>query len=267
MLKESFRSRVTNRSKPLIGTLIFEFFTPGIGHILRQAGCDFAIVDMEHSGLDYGELKRVVRYFEAADLACVVRIPAPGEHIGRALDVGADAIMVPMVGSEAAAAEIVHSAKYHPAGARGIAQQIGHDRYRSIAMVENLSRANLETAVFAQIETVDGVKNAKSIASVQGVDCVWLGHADLSASLGRPGEFDTSTFKTAVADVVEAARSSGKAAGRLVGDAEAAAAAGEAGFTLLSYSADVKLLFNALRDGLVRSRAAMTPPTSARKVE
>ncbi len=225
MLKESFRDRVANRPNALIGTLLFEFFTPGIGHILREAGCDFAIVDMEHSGLDYGELKRVVRYFEAADLACVVRIPAPGEHIGRALDVGADAIMVPMVGSEAAAAEIVRSAKYHPAGARGIAQQIGHDRYSSIAMVENLSRANLETAVFAQIETADGVKNAKTIASIQCVDCLWLGHADLSAALGRPGDFDTSTFKTAVAAVVEAARSSGKAAGRLVGDAAAAAAA------------------------------------------
>ena len=87
-----------------IGTFVCEFATPGIGYILKNAGLDFVFLDMEHSGFDVSTLKSVLRYFEAADLPCLVR-PAGKDYydMARMLDIGAQALCLPMVSSAAEA--------------------------------------------------------------------------------------------------------------------------------------------------------------------
>ncbi len=88
----------TPRTK--VGTFLFEFATPGIGQILKAAGADFAVLDMEHTGFGFDTVRQVVRYLQAADLPSIVRVPSQSRHhISRALDAGADAIMVPIVSS------------------------------------------------------------------------------------------------------------------------------------------------------------------------
>lgn len=234
-----------------VGTMVFEFVTPGIGHILKSAGADFAILDMEHGGLDFSQLKNALRFFEAANLPAIVRVPTTETSvIARALDIGADGIMAPMVGSAEQARAIVAAAKYHPLGRRGIAQQIGHDRYRVVPLAENLARGNRSTAIFVQIETIEGVSAADAIAAVDGVDGLWLGHGDLSASLGAPGDFSSPAFTQAVKSIRAAAMNHGKALGRLVPDVAAANAAVTEGYGFLAYSADIKLLHNALRSAI-----------------
>ncbi len=256
MLHNGLRSHI-EANRLTIGTMLFEFFTPGIGHILKNAGCDFAIADMEHSGIGFGDLRAVVRYFEAAGLPSVVRIPTSrSDDVSRAFDIGADAILIPMVGTALEAEDIVSAAKFHPRGQRGIAVQIGHDRFREMDFNENLAASNGRTAILVQIETVEGVRNADAIASVDGVDCLWLGHGDLSASLGTPGNFDTEEFKSAVDTITSAAKNNGKMSGRLVPDAEAARRAGAQGFQLIALSADVKLLHRALQDGVAAIKDA-----------
>ena len=81
---------------PKFGHFIVEFATPGIGHILKSAGCDFVLFDLEHSGFHFETVKSVVRYFEAAQLPAIVRTPSREyQHIARAMDMGAEGLMLP----------------------------------------------------------------------------------------------------------------------------------------------------------------------------
>ena len=83
-----------------LGHFIVEFATPGIGQILKAAGCDFTLFDTEHSGFGFETIKSVLRYMQAADLPTIVRVPSKEyHHIARAADMGAEGIMLPMVGS------------------------------------------------------------------------------------------------------------------------------------------------------------------------
>ena len=195
-LKEMARSRELK-----LGHFIVEFATPGIGQILKAAGCDFTLFDTEHSGFGFETIKSVLRYMQAADLPTVVRVPSKEyHHIARAADMGAEGIMLPMVGSAAEARQILDCMKYVPIGRRGVALGIAHDRYMPGPTMEKLAEANRKTTLFAQIETREGVHNAAAIAAVDGVDCLWVGHFDLSCSLGIPGQFDHKDFTDAIAD-------------------------------------------------------------------
>ena len=178
--------------QPKFGHFIVEFATPGIGHLLKEAGCDFALFDTEHSGFGFETIKSAIRYFEAAQLPAIVRVPSKAyDQVARAADMGAEAVMVPMVDTAEEARDLVSYLKYTPAGRRGVALGIAHDCYRSAGSVgERLAAANERTCLFAQIETASGVENANAIAAVNGVDCLWVGHFDLSASLGIPGQFE-----------------------------------------------------------------------------
>src|SRR6516165_389343 len=151
------------------------------------------------------------------DLPIIIRAPSKEyHHIARAMDMGAEGLMLPMVGSVAEASHILKSMKYPPEGGRGVALQVSHDRYRPGAVGEKFAAANRRSTLFCQIETAEGVKNADAIAALPGVDCLWVGHFDLSVSLGVPGEFGSKTFSDAIAKVSHATRRHGKALGRLV---------------------------------------------------
>ena len=190
-----------------VGHFIVEFATPGIGHILKGAGCDFVLFDTEHSGFGFETMKSALRYLQAADLPAIVRVPSKEyHHIARAADMGAEGIMLPMVGTADEARHIIDCMKYTPVGHRGVALQIAHDRYRAGAVMDKLAAANDFTTLFAQIETREGVENADAIAAVDGVDCLWVGHFDLSCSLGIPGQFDHPDFLEAIAVVTEACK-------------------------------------------------------------
>ena len=96
-----------------VGHFIVEFATPGIGHIMKSAGCDFVLFDTEHSGFGFETVKSAVRYMQAADLPAIVRVPSKEyHHIARACDMGAEGVMLPMVGSAAEAKHILNCMKY-----------------------------------------------------------------------------------------------------------------------------------------------------------
>jgi 2-keto-3-deoxy-L-rhamnonate aldolase RhmA len=241
---------------PKFGHFIVEFATPGIGHILKSAGCDFVLFDLEHSGFHFETVKSVVRYFEAAQLPTIVRVPSKEyHHIARAMDMGAEGLMLPMVSSADEARQIVHSMKYHPEGGRGVALQVAHDRYRPGAVAEKFAATNKRTTLFCQIETADGVKNADAIAAVEGVDCLWVGHFDLSVSLGIPGQFDHKDFRKAIDKTIAATVKRKKSLGRLVPTVEQGIEFYGMGFDFICYSGDVWVLHNALAEAMARLRA------------
>ena len=240
-----------------VGHFIVEFATPGIGHMLKNAGCDFVLFDTEHSGFHHETIKSVLRYFEAARLPAIVRVPSKDyHHIARAADMGAEGIMLPMVNDEREARHILDCMKYVPEGARGVALGVAHDRYQGGAVLEKLAAANARTTLFAQIETRAGVGSAHAIAALDGVDCLWVGHFDLSASLGIPGQFDHPDFLAAIDAVVQACRRHGKAVGRLVPDVATGADYFAKGFDFLCYSGDVWVYQAAVKAGIDGIRAA-----------
>lgn len=249
---------------PKLGHFIVEFATPGIGHILKSAGCDFVLFDTEHSGFGMDTIKNAVRWFEAAELPMICRVPSKDYHdISRALDMGAEGIMIPMVGSAKEARHLVDCMKYPPVGRRGVALQVAHDRYRPGGTLEKLNAANARTTLFAQIETAEGVDNVDQIAATDGVDCLWVGHFDLSASLGIPGDFGHKKFTDAIAEVVKASKKHKKALGRLVPTVESGIDINALGFDFVCYSGDVWVLHNALAEAIGKLREGTAANASA----
>src|SRR6476469_10701618 len=155
-LKSMARSRAVK-----LGHFVVEFATPGIGHILKASGCDFVLFDLEHSGFHFETVKSAIRYFEAAQLPVIVRVPSKEyHHIARAMDMGAEGLMVPMVNDAAEARAILDCMKYVPEGKRGVALGVAHDHYLGGAVMDKLAAANRRSTLFAQIETAAGVENA-----------------------------------------------------------------------------------------------------------
>jgi len=254
-MTSGFRAMLAER-RLKAGTSVFEFDSPGIGHILKACGAEFMFLDMEHSGFGMDTLKRMLRYCEAAELPALVRPPSKSvHHIARALDAGADGLMLPMVADAAEAQAIVQAMKYVPDGSRGVALGIAHDRYRPGPVTDKLNAANDSTAMIALIETAEGVRNVDEIAAVEGLDALWVGHFDLSCSLGIPGQFDHPDFTAAIDQVLAAGARSGKALGRLVGTPDEGVSCYAQGFDVLCYSGDLWLLQAALGQGLAELRA------------
>ena len=251
----SLKAMARSKSAKL-GSFIVEFATPGIGHILKASGCDFVLFDMEHSGFSIETVKQNIRYFEAAGVRMIVRVPSKDyDHIARVCDMGAEGIMLPMVNNAEEARRILDSIKYVPDGKRGVALGVAHDNYRNLGTVaERLMAANRRTTLFCQIETVDGVENADAMAAMDGVDCLWVGHFDLSASLGIPGDFGNKIFIDAIAKVAAATKRHGKALGRLVPNVETGIEYNKLGFDFICYSGDVWILQGALTDAVGKLR-------------
>ncbi len=253
-LKQMARERTVK-----VGHFIVEFVSPGIGYLLKNAGCDFVLFDTEHSGFHNETIKSALRYFEAAGVPVIVRVPSKEyHHIARALDMGAEGLMVPMVNDAKEARAILDCMKYVPEGKRGVALSVAHDHYTSGAVLEKLAAANRRTTLFAQIETAAGVKNAEEIAAVDGVDCLWVGHFDLSASLGIPGKFDHPKFKDAIARTYAACRKHEKAYGRLVPDVATGVEIFGQGFDFVCYSGDVWVFQSALKSAVSAVRDGCT---------
>ena len=253
----SLRALLDSDAVP-VGHLVFEFATPGIGYLLRNAGADFLLFDLEHSGFGFETAKLAVLSARAADLPIIVRVASHDtKDLARACDAGADGVMAPLVHSAAEAKAIVDAVKYPPQGRRGVGQLQMHDRYRAGPFAEKARAANDAMCVIVQIESGAGADDADVIAAVPGVDCLWVGHMDLSCSLGAPGQFDTPKFRAAVDNVIAATRRHGKRAGRMARTVDEAAALAAAGFDCLALGSDTQVYQTALAQGIGDLRARL----------
>jgi len=242
-----------------IGTFIFEFATPGIGHIAAVSGCEYVVIDMEHSGFGFDTVRQTIRYVQAAGLPAYVRVPSKQrEDLSRVMDIGADGVMVPFVSSVEQARHVLDCVKYAPTGKRGVAMGFAHDRFvpPALPLAEHFAGHNARTVVMLQIEDGRGAEAADAMAAIDGVDCLWIGHFDLSVSLGVPGLFERPEFVRAVDLTLAACRKHGKSAGRLAATVEQCAALYRQGFDYIALENDVGLLRNALSQGMSALRAA-----------
>jgi 2-dehydro-3-deoxyglucarate aldolase/4-hydroxy-2-oxoheptanedioate aldolase len=231
------------------GAMVFEFFSPGIGQILVQAGAEYALFDMEHTGLGLETVKSMVAACRGLPLAPMVRVPRGEYHfLARALDVGAEGVMVPMVESVEQARAIAEATHYPPKGRRGAAFGFAHDHYSMTGDVGATMRAaDARNLIIAQIETERGLDAVEAIAAVEGIDCLWLGHFDLTSFLGIPGQFDHPKYLAAIERIVAAGRKHKKALGYLASSQEAALRHRRLGFNLLAAGTDQAILINGVK--------------------
>jgi 2-dehydro-3-deoxyglucarate aldolase/4-hydroxy-2-oxoheptanedioate aldolase len=240
-----------------LGAMVFEFFTPGMPQICANAGARFVMFDMEHTGLGFETLKIQCALCRGIGVVPMTRVPRGEYHfIARALDVGALGVMVPMVGTADEAAHIVSCARYPPQGRRGAAFGFAHDDYQGGNVGEKIAAIHARTLLIAQIETVEGLGNVEAIAAVPGIDVLWLGHFDLTNSMGIPGMFEHPDYLDAVARIVAACNRERKVAAFLATDERSSRAALARGFRMLAYGVDHLLLQDALRAGLAILREA-----------
>lgn len=234
-----------------IGTFMFEFHSAGVARVAAAAGAEFAIFDMEHTGWSVETIRILCATTHGTDMLPLVRVPATEYHfIARALDMGAHGVMVPMVESVEQAEKIVNSAKYPPVGQRGCAFGIGHDDYKGGDVVEKMTSANEQQLLIAQIETSSGLENVEAIAAVDGIDVLWIGQSDLSASIGIPGQFDHPDFLAAMDRVVAACNANGKIGGLMPTTLDFAEVCVQKGFRMLAWSGDVWIYQTGLKAGM-----------------
>jgi 2-keto-3-deoxy-L-rhamnonate aldolase RhmA len=235
------------RGETVFGQMVLEFFTPGIALMMDRCGLEFCIYDMEHGRCDISLAAQMIASCSGTGVAPMVRVPdlntAP---LSRMLDIGAKGIMIPRVEAGAQMRDIVAQLKYAPEGRRGVALGITHDRFRA-ADAGYFARANDETMVIALIETVRAFDHLDDILATPGLDVAWMGHYDLTVSMGIPAQFDHPRFLELMDRLADRCRHFGVAAGFLPATPDETVRWIRRGFRAISLGSDIGVYVNALK--------------------
>ncbi|MEZ5796640.1 MAG: aldolase/citrate lyase family protein [Paracoccaceae bacterium] len=200
--------------------------SPSIVEMCGFAGFDFVVIDQEHGPAGTETLENMVRAAEASGTAALVRVPWGDRWlIQRALDAGAQGVVVPHVTSAEEARAIVRACHYPPLGYRGLASTARGGRHGNVALDQHLRNGAERVTVIVQIEDREALPHVMEIAAIEGVDSLFIGPADLSASLGQPGNFGHPDVAAAIDAIIADARAAGNAVvSCFVKDADDAAA-------------------------------------------
>ncbi|HEX6383706.1 MAG TPA: aldolase/citrate lyase family protein [Anaerolineae bacterium] len=248
----TFRHQLLSQ-QPLVGTLL-TLPSPDVAEILASTGFDWLFLDLEHSPMNARDAQALLQ--AAGNVPCLVRVETRDETgIRKALDIGAQGIIVPQVNSAEDAARIVSLARYSPQGTRGVGLARAHGY--GLKFQEYVQRANDETAVVIQIEHATGVANVDAILAVPGIDTVLIGPYDLSGSLGKLGAVNDPEVQAAIDKVLDSCRRHNITAGIFAATAAEAQKHLDRGFSLLAVATDALLLGRAAVEALeaLKSRA------------
>lgn len=229
-------------SKPPIGTWISSA-SPLVAEAVGHAGFDWGVVDMEHAPLDMMNVVHLLQALGNTRMVGVVRVPwNDAVLVKRVLDAGATTVLFPFVQNAAEAARAVAATRYPPAGQRGISGMSRASRFGSVPGY--LKTADAGMAVIVQIETPQALSQLEAIASVDGVDAVFMGPADLSASMGHVGQFTHPAVMQAMADAARRCKAIGKPIGTVGATPEVVTQYRAMGYDYLAVSSDMGLLMS-----------------------
>ena len=251
-------STASLRRRALAGETVFGLFldlaSPFAAELCARAGYDWLLIDLEHGGATEADLLGLLQATEVGGAAALVR-PQSGERlrIGRALDLGAEGIMVPRLDSAEQVREAVTFLRYPPAGVRGVALRTRGAGLGRVAHA-NVGRVHEAIVGIVQIESLGALNEAEAIAAIDGVDVLFVGPADLTHSLGIPGQFESARYREALETVVAACRAHGKSPGILVYDTAVVPGLLEMGFRFVGIGADGALVADGARAALAAVR-------------
>lgn len=261
--------------RPQIG-LWLGLADPYCAEILAGVGYDWLLIDGEHAPNDLRSTLAQLQAIASARSALphgqvashpVVRVPLGTGEAGTALikqclDLGAQTLLVPMVDTPEQAAQIVRAAKYPPEGIRGMGSALARAS-RWQAYPNYVHEANAQVCVLVQAETVLAMRHLDAIAATPGVDGVFIGPADLSASMGHPGNPGHPAVEAAILDGIARIRQAGKAAGIIANTESTARQWLDAGALFVAVGTDTILLKGAASEVLQRFRTHGTPTAPA----
>jgi 2-keto-3-deoxy-L-rhamnonate aldolase RhmA len=237
-----FRQRLLGGER-LVGTMV-TLDSPEVVEILVLVGFDWLFFDAEHAPLGDGSMQRMIQ--AAGKTPCVIRLPDHGESsVKRALDMGAAGIIVPQVNTAEQAEKIVGYSRYAPEGMRGVG--VGRAQGYGLNFNEYVAQANENIAVIVQAEHIAAVEDIHDIASVEGLDAVFVGPYDLSASLGKLGQVEDAAVIEAIDRVERVCTTLGKRLGIFAMSVEAVAPFARKGYTLLTVGIDTNMLGSAAK--------------------
>lgn len=243
-LSPSFRERLAAADRSLIGMWACSG-SPLVTEVAAGSGLDWLLIDMEHSANTLESTLLQLQVVAAYPIAPVVRVPSNDVvAIKQVLDLGAQNLIVPMVSSVGEARAAVAATRYPPQGVRGVGSALARSA-RWNRVDDYLQDSATHTSLTVQIETTAGVEAAAAIAAVDGVDAVFVGPSDLSASMGLLGRQTHPDVVAAVEQVFAAVKAAGKPVGVNAFDPATADAYIAAGADFVAVGADVALLARA----------------------
>ena len=227
----------------LLGTAV-TLPSPEVAELLAACGYDWLFIDLEHGAADMLTAQRML---QAARCPCLIRVAdATPAALQRALDIGADGVIIPGMNSAAQVEQAVAACRYPPLGTRSVgagrAQGYGHN------LRGYVHEANLDVLVIPQIEHIDAVHDIEAISMVAGVSALFVDPLDLAASLGRPGLSDGNEVSAALYRVHQVCTEAERRIGIHAPDADSAARWFEAGYSLIAVASDAVLLGQRARD-------------------
>lgn len=225
--------------------------SPEVCELFAALGYDWLFIDAEHTPMEAKDLQALLQ--AAHPTPGIIRLGTDNPAaIAKALDIGADGIIVAMVNTAEQTRNIVKAAKYAPAGQRGRGLARAH-RY-GVKLAEYSATANDAVAVIVQAEHADAVRNIREIVRVEGLDSVLIGPYDLASSLGHTGNVDHPDVRAAIKTIRAACVEVGLPTGILGVDAAALEPHIQDGFTLLIAGLDVLMLGDAAKEMLAAVR-------------
>ena len=254
-----------SRREPQIG-LWLGLADPYSTELCAGAGFDWLLIDGEHSPNDLrsilGQLQAIAAYASHP----IARVPVGHGHVGTALikqylDLGLQTLLVPMVDTAEQAAALVQAMRYPPQGLRGMggARASRWGRYPAYA-----HEANAQVCLLVQAETQTALHNLDAIAATEGVDGIFIGPADLSASMGHVGNPGHPEVQAAIADAIARIVKGGKAAGILTPDEALARHYLELGATFVAVGLDTNLLVRATSTLAARFKSTAAPAPASK---
>lgn len=230
--------------------------SPNVTEAAVALQLDWVVIDMEHGHLHWGDVIDHLRVLRGTATAGLIRVPeSRRETIQRSLDLGAHGIILPMIGSARELEQAMSWGRYPPEGVRGV----GGERCVTwgLAATEYLQSANAETMLIPLLETRDAVQQFDAILAVAGLEAIFFGPADLSASHGYLGQWEGGDVAATIQRMRAQANARGIASGVLARDPDEAAQRRAQGFRMIGAGADMNLMIRSIRQTL----AALHDPT------
>ncbi len=248
----AFKRAIASNATP-VGTWLSSGST-ATAEALGCAGFDFVVVDTEHTPVDPPQMVELLRAVAGTPASAIVRPPWNDMvMVKRAMDAGAQSLLFPYVQNADEARRAVASTRYPPEGTRGVAGTHRASRFGTIP--DYVKSAAHEVCVIVQIETPSALRELEAIAAVPGIDSIFVGPADLSASMGHLGDMGHADVQKTLADAAARARRAGKPCGIIGGTPDLVARFLEYGYSWVAVASDMAMMVSRAQEYLAKVRA------------
>jgi len=229
----------------LIGPFV-RIARPEVVEMLAMAGYDFGVLDLEHGGaVNMNDVYPLILAAENRGLKLLARIPGVNEmYIKWLLDLGIGGLQIPHIKTKADAERAVEYAKFSPMGERGLCRFVRAAEFSNIPKQDYITKANSKSIIILQIEGVEGAKNIEEIASVEGVDVIFVGPYDLSQSMGLIGQIWHPDVAKEITRIIEICKKKGIETGVFTDTPEGIKHWSALGVKYLNYRIDTELFLD-----------------------